>query len=422
MRDYVYEEMKKKISVPSLSTKEFIVDGVNEDIHRHLASRQLIHLTSEEVSDILDAHDVPLPEFLFRYGNNETSYDPTPYINRSDWYGVSDYLGTTNTFVPTLNYFGHVKTTKAEFYMNVFNGIYAEIPYGTVQDKIKKVKFEDLPVENFPFTVPDKVMYTVFDETKYNPKASINKYLFRFPVLSVNVPYEYYSIQEIPENIYTWDIDTNEYRFADKTREEIMAMFDDICKNGIQVPIFMQITQGKIVSASDDNYIALLIAQYLKLPSIPVTFYMIKNTIESKLLQSLRHCDVANAYIDNYDVGPEEWHMATELCFPYMIFFDSRYASRDGNMITIGDRSVFEPAYRPDKDREVVPMEEMNRTDEYLYSVPQDEKEMKSEERSEDDISLEGLHEKLRAEAEAKADETLVNYLKEIGINLDSEE
>lgn len=422
MTDYVYEEMRKKVSVPSLLNREFIVDNVNEDIHRHLASRQLIHLTSEEVSNILDECDVPLPEFLFRYGNNETSYDPTPYIGRSDWYGVSDYLGTTDTFIPTLNYFGHVKTTKAEFYMNVFNGRNADIPFNAIMDKIKKVNLEDLPAENFRFNVPDKVVYTIFDSTKYDPKASINKYLFRFPVLSVNIPYEYYSIQEIPENIYTWDIDSNECRFADKTQEEITKMFDDICKNGIQEPLFMQIAQGKIISASDDNYITLLIAQYLKLPSIPVTLYMMKNTIESKLLQSLRHCDVANAYINNYDVGEEEWCMATDLCFPYMIFFDSRYASREGNMITIGDRSVFEPAYRPDKDREVVPMEEMNVTDEYLYSVPQEEDETKVEDRSEADVALEELHEKLRAEAEAKADETLVSYLKEIGLDLNSEE
>lgn len=422
--DHVYNEMIKKVAIPSLSKKEFTVTDVDNNIHRHLASRQLIHLTSDEVNTVLDECDVPLPEFLFRYGNNETSYDPTPYIGVTDWYGTSDYLGSSNVFIPTLNYFGHVKTNRAEFFMNVFNGRYADIPINIIQGKISKIQFEDLPSENFAFNVktPANVVYTVFDETRYNPKASINKYLFRFPVLSINIPYEYYSIQNIPENIYTWDIDNNEYRFANKSTHEILAMFDDICENGIQTPLFMQISQGKIVSASDDNYIALLIAQYLKLPSIPVTLYMMKNTSESKLLQSLRHCDVVNSYIDDYNVGAEEWGMATDLCFPYMVFFDSRYASREGKTITIGERSIFEPAYRADKDREVVPMDEMNKTDEYLYAIPQDGEKSKVEERSEDETSLEELHAKLRAEAEAKADETLVSYLKEIGINLDSEE
>lgn len=424
MTDHVYNEMRKKVDIPSLTKKEFTVSEVDNNIHRHLGSRQLIHLTAEEVNEVLDECDVPLPEFLFRYGNNETSYDPTPYIDVTEWYGTSDYLGSSNVFIPTLNYFGHVKTNRAEFFMNVFNGRNADIHIGIIQKKINKVKPEDLPSGNFEFgfNAPGKIPYTVFDETRYNPKASINKYLFRFPVLSINVPYEYYSIQDIPENIYTWDIDSNEYRFADKSTEKVMTMFDDICRNGIQMPLFMQIAQGKIVSASDDNYIALLIAQYLKLPSIPVTLYMMKNTSESKLLQSLRHCDVVNSYIDDYNVGSEEWCMATDLCFPYMIFFDSRYASREGKTITIGDRSVFEPAYRADKDREVVPMEEMNQTDEYLYAIPQEGEKAKVEERSEDDIAVEELHAKLRAEAEAKADETLVSYLKKIGIDLDSEE
>lgn len=422
MIDHVYNEMKKKITVPTLSTKEFTIDGVDNQIHRHLASRQLIHLTAEELSAVLAECDVPLPEFLFRYGNNETSYDPVPFNNVPDWYGTSDYLGSSNIFIPTLNYFGHVKNNdNAEFFMNVFNGRNANIPIDIIQNKINKVKFEDLPAENFPFDVPEKVVYTVFDETLYNHKASINKYLFRFPVLSINVPYEYYSIQDIPENVYTWDIDSNRYRFSDKTDEEVTAMFNDICKNGIREPLFMQITQGKIVSASDDNYIALLIAQYLKLPSIPVTLYMMKNTSSSKLLESLRHCDIVNSYIDDYSVDENEWNMATEMCFPYMIFFDNRYVTREGRMLTINGRSVFEPAYRSEKDLEAISMDEVNKTDEYLYAIPENKEDV-TEERSDDDIALEELHAKLRAEAEANAENTLKEYLGEIGIDIDSKE
>lgn len=93
------------------------------------------------------------------------------------------------------------------------------------------------------------------------------------PFLSINIPYEYYSIQNIPSEIVKIYNDS-EYDFIGKSKEEISSIFTNICKNGISDSLLFKIHNGLIVDGTYDSYLYLTIAKILKLPKIPVTLFM----------------------------------------------------------------------------------------------------------------------------------------------------
>jgi len=327
----------------------------------------------------------------------------------SDGYQVSEYFGGVGMYIPTPEYVMFIKDLDADFIMNVYNGVKVNIPIPSVQNKIRKISDQDLP-NGFEFPAMKAVNYTVFNETKYQQDVRIGKYMYRFPVLSVNLPYEFYSQQEIPEHIYTIDFDRQEYSLAGRNHQEMVNLFEEIATLGIRKHLFMQIQNGKIVSADDDAYAIMLIATYLKIPTIPVTLYMLNNDTTGNLLISNRSVDIINKFNGNNRIPtPEEVALINDLCDPYFVFFH-----RDCNNDVI--QKVMGGDYVANKEVSMDTIMDHGTVDFYLDELHQepDIPQVKTV----TDEETQQLHEALQKEAKQAITNDIIGYLTKIDESL----
>jgi len=230
--------------------------------------------------------------------------------------------------------------------------------------------------------------------------------MYKFPALCVNLPYEYYSKQDIPENIFYWDINKKELGFAGRTTDEVFEMFESICKNGLTAPLYFRISQGKITSASDDDYIKLIIAQFLKLPVIPAVIYLMKNNIESDMLISMRPCDIINAHISDLNTDDNMYKIINNICNPYFIFTNS--AEKDKLESSVQNPSEYSENY----SGPIYNYIKNNETSMDFYITNNTISEINDDE----NLSPEELHTKLHQEVQNQIDADIADALKRLSM------
>ena len=327
MNDPIYSELRSNVKFPDIEVSTTFVSECDASILRHRGTKQVIHLTSSEIKDILNEQEINLPWFLLKFTNELDEIKTELYNDITDGYQISEYFGNSNVYIPIFDYFRAAKFGNIDFVMNLYNGKNANISFRQIIDKIKiesddeVASYQDL----LPFpNITDTISYARFTDVLYNDKTRIGRYMYRFPSLCVNLPYEYYCTQNVPENIFTWDIDNKTLQFTNKSLTEVFEIFDSICKEGLTTPLYFQISQGSIVSASDDDYIKLIIAQYLKLPTIPAVIYVLNSTKDSDILTSMRPCDIINSY-NNITAAKEVYELINDVCSPYIFFYNREY-------------------------------------------------------------------------------------------------
>lgn len=405
MTDQIQKQLEAVVRPPLLSMDTMFVSEVDTSISRHLKTKQTITIHASELKEIVEKYG----RGNCNYHDAFTDIEPGNFDNLKDGYGESEYFGTPGMYIPSPEYLMYVKELNKDFIMNVYNGVKVNIPIPFVQNKIRKISDQDLP-KGFEFPEVKSVNYTMFNGIKYQQGIRIGKYMYRFPVLSVNLPYEFYSCQEIPDHIYTIDFDRQEYNLAGRNHQEMVNLFSEICELGIRKHLFMQIENGKIVSADDDAYAIMLIATYLKLPTIPVTLYMVNNDSVGNLLISNRQVDIINKVRRNTRVAYEnEIGMINDLCSPYYVFFQKGYNDQIVSKIMSED-------YVPNKEVTGDTILDNDHVDFYLDELHQ-----------EPDIPLETvtdeetkkMHERMREEAQKAISEDIVGYLRNISTGLE---
>lgn len=326
MIDTISKEMSSVIRTPKLVADTFYSDDVDESVHRFLRTRHKVQIGADKIGD--------LAKVSYVNGFNEHNVD---YSDLDDPYGVSDYLADRGIYVPHPDYLRYIAAGGNDLIMNVYSG---DIEYTANGIAVKRTPIdEDFKVFQFPSK--RKITYTRFMDEAYVHGARISQYMYRFPMISVNLPYEYYSKQEIPEYVYNWDVDRQEFRFGSKNVESFVKKMMRIGSFGINRHIFMQVCNGKIVSTDEEGYLTLLIAMYLKLPTIPVTLYMLNNTSESNMLISHRPIDVANKVMGTTIASNEEIILLNKITNPKMLF--EKHGVPGVYMESIGDEKYYIP-------------------------------------------------------------------------------
>lgn len=351
--DRLFYEMVKAIPMPRMVTEDIYPVEFDEDINRHLCTKQVIHLSEETVKNIIETNDVKIPDALRPFVDKKYPEKDESLCNVEDGYGLSEFFGKYNRFIPDSRYFTHVVTHKTDAVLNVYNGITADTGVPEIQDIIQPVDISEINIGKLPFDKVERAKFTRimepgmsvgFDVDKdkmYHSNIRIESYMFGFPTMSCNIPYNIYSKIEIPENIYTWDIDQNKYSIAGLSEDKFIEYFRYICTRGFERPFYMQIRQGKIISMSNIEYIALLVAKWLKLPTIPAVLYMLHNCGHNNYaLLSSRPIDVITRDIPDLKPDQETLELANRLCNPTFVFTDARH------MYTTGLRTDTSKKYR----------------------------------------------------------------------------
>ena len=396
--DRISIELGNSVKLPVLeSNRVYQISEVDNSISKYLSTRQVIRLSQNDIEGMNEHSDQLMS--LHVCGNHNNGTD-----NSDDECMCFEYFSRFNLFVPSncYKFYGNtlnINDLDNDIIINVYNGAKLNTKIPEIDDKINR----EPSVRDYSFNVPSTIVYTSFVDSKYNDKIRIGSYMHKLPVLSLNLPYEYYSKQYIPENIYTYDIDKDEFFFAGMNEEEFKVLFDDICTNGIRRNLFMQISNGKIVSADNAAYLIMLIATYLKLPSIPVSLYMLNNNNESGMLISNRTSDIINKQVGIHGVDEEELDLINGLTKPYFIFVKNGYNSDILKQIStkqyIPDMNL---NFKTDTDYEVLNI--------HMHETHTDE------EKSLTDNDIKKLHEEMRIKEQEKLKEEVQEYLDSLNL------
>jgi hypothetical protein len=283
--------------------------GVDDEFRKFLQPKRQVLIGAAEAQDLVSKYHTP--DLSHIPSINEDSVRNDMFDALTDAYGVSEYFGKKGVYIPSPEYNVYIKDLDKDIHVNVYAGAIPYIPYNT----------DGTVPTDFTFPEIEQMKYVKFTGTSYAQAVRINSYMYRFPALAVNLPYEYYSIQEMPENIWTYDLDTKEYQFAGLDQIDASGLFMNVAKKGITEPLVLQISNGKIVSADDRSYLMLLIATYLHLPTVPAVLYMVRNNSASNMLTSRRQIDIINE-MKGMDTGSdEEIALINPITNPYMTFY-----------------------------------------------------------------------------------------------------
>lgn len=356
MRDPIYEELKSKVAGPPIVTSDIVTQPDRELNKNHLNTKQTITFTHDEVMETLEDFPVPMPRWMEKFCT-DCKVDGSQFIGADDGYGLFEYFSKAKMFVSNPEYFRYVKHNDTPFIMNLYNGAEFDLNIHHIQKKINRIDTRNIATGTLMDFGSGSVnmKYSEFSNVEYCRTNRISQYMLRFPTLCINLPYEYYVKQDMPENIYTWDVDTGEFNFADKSKEDVINMCNDIIAHGIQTPLFLRISRGKIVSASDDDYVRLLIAGYLRLPTIPAVLYIMTNDIDKDMLISMRPSDIFDSYIIDKNIDNGMWQQANKICNPYFVFHNKKFSSIDDLAIIIDGKyynwTKYTPDYHPSEEK-----------------------------------------------------------------------
>lgn len=348
MNDTIDKLIIASYTPPPLSIMTYKFSKSNNGMEKmQLASKQTISINPTERDTLLADNNIWLLSYLLDFYNNVNNiYDEqvgpvTDFSKTTDGYLLSEYFGGHEKFISPINYLRYMKQTNDNCVMNIYDGENSLGNFGMRPKVInEKVLLQENIHHDFPeydFKAPETINYSVFTKTKYECKVFVECCYNAIPLLSINVPYQFYMDQYIPRNIFTWDIDKKQHCFAGKSPDEFDILMKDICENGIQRPIIMRISKGSISSVNDENMLILLIAKYLRLPSIPITLYISdEDVMVNKVTESLK-----NTGIGNHGIDMMLSNSANKLCKPYFIFTLYDKDSTNNNTFMVG-RETFQ--------------------------------------------------------------------------------
>lgn len=336
-----------KIIFQDFNTSEFD----NIDNYLNLKSRQKITITQEEMDQIASNED-----FWF-YESDKECYDRifnmsditggVDYSNITDAFGLSEYVAIHEKYIPYMPYLQYTKMNDIDILMNVYDthslsGISRRNEI--IKEKINKnLKIKGYPeakekLPEFDFKIPTKVRYGKFINNTHKSDIMIPSFKDPVHITSVNIPYSNYVYQPLPISTYNWDIDDNKHIFGGYSVEEFENLFEDICTNGIQEPLFMRL-DGKILSSIDDKTnLIIFIAKVLKLPSIPVNVYLTNEDI------GINHLVKGMVYDKRGNIRIPDITSINKDLFPYIIISKE---DEDIDFIDIQSKTQYSPyAYK----------------------------------------------------------------------------
>ena len=267
------------------------------DVSKYLKSCQVIKLTQDEVGKLAKDNNFWFYEYDMEVYNDLENitklFDDNQFDEIEDGYGISEYIGRSEKYFPSMDYLQYTKMNNTDVVVNVYDAysLYDISRRNEIlRDKISGQLLirhnddYDQTLPSFDFNIPENIKYTYFVKSKYEANVLVSCFQYPVHILSVNIPYSVYSSQPLPPSVYTWNIDTNEHRFGYMNGTDFNEMVNEIATNGIRKPIFMRLNGGVLSAVDDETNMILFIARLLHLPFIPVNIYLSNEVVGINLL------------------------------------------------------------------------------------------------------------------------------------------
>jgi hypothetical protein len=272
-----------------------------DDLHEYLYSAQTITFNrEEELNDFFSLLSITDKNLLNQISSDE-DYSDYSGVTAEELDELCFYSGNLDHFFITRSYLRYIKNGNPD---NILMRIDAAEKSKNMPD-ILKSKIKPIPeLPNYPFKIANSIKYSKMNGTKFtiyeNEKS--NSICNKVFVLSMNLPYEFYSIIHQADSFYCYDFNINQYYFQEFNNLDLDSIFLKSSKNGINSSIWFKLNMG--VPRIEKGVRNLLLALHLKLPTIPVVLF---STNEEN---QLCYRKLTN----------EMKYKMNEICNPYFIF------------------------------------------------------------------------------------------------------
>ena len=285
---------------PLLSTKE--VYHIDEKYENSIMYREpsLLLPDYDKYFKTMSPEDIPVED----------------YSELKDGDNVSELFIQTLRFKVTTDYLRHIKNTNNGFIVNIYDGesstILGDIR-GITTCEEERARFNKGEIPPYELVEPSNMIYSELEDKAYYDKIFIESCRNKVVALVIDLPYDYFSTQNIKGNIFTYNLNDKTYAVGKYNIDEINEMILNIAANGFDEPLVFRVTHGCIIPVDDDTSVKLFIATYLGLPSIPTVLYMsneecMKNTVydelhmlvHSKQMLSIESIEYANRVLKPY--------------------------------------------------------------------------------------------------------------------------
>jgi hypothetical protein len=286
-----------------------------------LSSKEIIHISPEKRDEMFSWEpSILFPGYKKYYDDLEDSdKSKNDYTNLKDGHDISELFAKTKRFRVKADYLRYIKNSTDGFIINLYGGeisLKSTEIWNLTNCPNGRKKFADRKIPPYEFATPSEITYKIIGKPIYDDKVLIESCLNSIPTLAVDLPFSYYRTQSLNCNIFTWDIVAEKYQVGGLEIEEINPIITKIAENGFQEPLVMRINEGCISPIDNDTAINLLLATYLRLPSIPAVLYMTNDhTLINEEYEEL--FDVVN---HGYWTNPQAMYVINRICKPYFFF------------------------------------------------------------------------------------------------------
>ena len=346
---HIAKQVLSEITVPKLILHEIKEPKFrNKFIKQFLTSKTTKHITPEQkdqfFSDKLEG--ALFPSYKEYFDKLKKKDAPSGnYTNITDAYDVSEYFTGVERFKVTPDYLKHIKSGKNGFIVNVYSEEMSKDPiraniWEDSDENRKKLRFSEGKIPQYEICSPKEVKYSIVGQQMYTYNVYIESCLNPVPVLLIDLPYSYFSTQNTPAHIFTWDLDKEKYQIGGKDIKNINSVINEVAKNGIKEPLVFRISKGRLYPADNDVAIMMFLATYLNLPSIPVALYMSNdNAVRNQFMEEL----VESAF--SKDLDSEDFISSINLITSPYFIFEKAIDNESKGFLTVGTKDFHKTQY-----------------------------------------------------------------------------
>ena len=304
MQDGYYRVINDIITLPQMSIKQYMLQQ-SYNLSNLANSKQIIEINLSDELVLSFCNNIQKKYFYKDLSQYDQDFFDKIFIEKMknnesyQMFDLIEYFGTLNLFKISFEFLYlykkyNLKTCKCTVYALEKS---KNIPQILKAGKIIK------NIPQFNIIKNEKIKYSFFNNIDYfvlNPCQT--GFQYNTYILACNIPYEYYiKAIHLSDAICCYDLDINNYWFANSSKNRFISLINDIKTNGIKEPIALKINgNGQFISSEDCN-LRTLIAIYLKLPYIPAIIYNTPQmTNQQKLIPPKNLIKQANALFNPY--------------------------------------------------------------------------------------------------------------------------
>lgn len=313
-------------------------------IHNFLTTKEVRHIPQDKKDEMFNwKPSILFPDYQEFYESSDDTLPEKDYTKVTDAYELCELFAASKRLRVTPDYLRYIKHSKNGYVVNIYDVASAMIStniWNFTDCAKEREAFNAGKIPEADLYVPESIKYSVLDEKVYLDFFLIDSCRNDLTALVINLPYEYYSLQNLKGSIFTWDLKNQKYQIGGKDLKAINSDLEYYAKNGFGEPLVFRIDEGCLTPIDNDTAIKLFLATYLALPTIPAVLYM----SDEEVTKNRTYDELFDIVYNNYWDSQDALDMINNICKPYF-FFEAVAGSQSRSFLQVGQETFAKNQY-----------------------------------------------------------------------------